>query len=87
MSAIIRNRTIRPSNRKADFSYRVKVANVKIEDEIVIFIDHESRDFREIYICTSELFQNSDSIHFKVTEDENNIKIIWSGQKHPLKIR
>ena len=60
MSAIIRNRTIRPSNRKADFSYRVKVANVKIEDEIVIFIDHESRDFREIYICTSELFQNSD---------------------------
>ena len=76
MSVIIRNRTIRPSSRKVDSAYRVKIENVKKEDEIVIFIDHESRDFREIYICTSEHFQNSDSIYFKVVEDEKNVQIL-----------
>ena len=87
MSAIIRNRTIRPSSRKVNSAYRIKVANVKVVDEIVIFIDHASRDFREIYICTSEHFQNSDSIYFKVVEDEKNVQILWNGKKHPIKIR
>jgi hypothetical protein len=87
MKTIIRNRTIRPSSRKVNSAYRIKVENIKNEDEVVIFIDHESRDFREIYICTCEVFKNSDSIYFKVIEKDNKVNIIWVGEKHPVKIR
>ena len=64
MSIIIRNRTIRPSTRTENSAYRVKVENAQKEDRIIIFIDHESRDFRKMYKCTGELFQESDSIYF-----------------------
>lgn len=87
MKTLIRNRTIRPSSRKLNSAYRIKVENINNDDEVVIFIDHESKDFREIYLCTGELFKKSDSIYFKVRESEDQINIIWSSDKHPSKIR
>ena len=87
MSVIIRNRTIRPSTRDANSPYRIKVENAKVGDEIVIFIDHESMDYRSIYKCTGELFQESDSIYFKVESEEDEISIDWMKGKTPEKIR
>jgi len=87
MSLIIKNRTIRPSTRDVDSAYRVKVNNAAPNDEVVIFIDHESMDFRTIYKCTGELFQDSDSIYFKVEDDNGKLNIIWKGEKIPVKIR
>lgn len=87
MSLIIRNRTIRPSTRDANSAYRIKVNNAKADDEIVIFIDHESIDFRIIYKCTGALFQESDSIYFKVEELNGKIIIVWRKDKTPELIR
>ena len=87
MSVIIRNRTIRPSTRDANSPYRVKVDNAKLDDEIVIFIDHESMDYRTIYKCTGELFQASDSIYFKVELDNGKIQINWKGENIPERIK
>ena len=87
MGAIIKNRTIRPSSRKPDSAYRVQVKNARPEDQIVIFIDHESMDFRSIYKCTGELFQESDSIYFKVESLKGEISINWMKGKIPEKIR
>ena len=87
MSVIIRNRTIRPSTRDSNSLYRIKVENAKIDDEIVIFIDHESKDFRSIYTCTGELFQESDSIHFKVEDENGDFFIKWMKEKNLEKIK
>jgi hypothetical protein len=87
MSLIIRNRTIRPSTRDINSAYRIKVDNARPDDEIVIFIDHESMDFRTTYKCTGELFQVTDSIYFKVEDDNGKLNIIWKGEKIPVKIR
>ncbi|WP_339706731.1 hypothetical protein [uncultured Kriegella sp.] len=87
MGVIIRNRTIRPSTRDANAPYRIKVENAKLGDEIVIFIDHESKDYRAIYKCRGDLFQESDSIHFKVEDEEDEISINWMKGKIPEKIR
>ena len=87
MQIIIRNRTIRPSTRKADSAYRVKVEKAKPEDYIIIFIDHESMDYRSIYKCSGELFQKSDSIHFKV-KMSNDVPIIhWGNNRVPERIK
>ena len=87
MGVIIRNRTIRPSTRDANAPYRIKVENAKLGDEIVIFIDHESMDYRTIYKCNDELFQESDSIYFKVESKNRDISINWMNGKIPEKIR
>ena len=87
MSVIIRNRTIRPSTRDANSPYRVKVNNAKLDDEIVIFIDHESKDYRTIYKCTGELFQASDSIYFKVEMVNGKIVINWINERIPEQIK
>tara|TARA_R110001583_G_scaffold22884_11_gene85361 strand:+ start:325 stop:588 length:264 start_codon:yes stop_codon:yes gene_type:complete len=87
MGVIIKNRTIRPSTRNANSSYRVRVANAKPDDEIVIFIDHESMDYRAIYKCSGGLFQESDSIHFKVEMDNGEVLIKWGGNKEPERVR
>ena len=86
MKEIIRNRTIRPSTRAKNSAYRVKVENAQKEDRIIIFIDHESRDFRKIYKCTGELFQDSDSIYFKAEEEGEGITINWRGEIIPEEI-
>lgn len=79
MAVIIKYRTIRPSTRQAKSTYRINMSNVKIDDEIVIFIDHESLDYRSIYKCTGEVFKNSGSIYFKVDEVDDEISIKWSS--------
>lgn len=87
MGVIIKNRTIRPSTRNSDSSYRVQVKNAGPDDDIVIFIDHESIDFRSIYKCTGELFQESDSIYFKVEDLNGKIFINWMNGQNLEKIR
>ena len=88
MSLIIKNRTIRPSTRNANSAYRIKVANAKVDDEIVIFIDHESIDYIAIYKCTGELFQDTDSIYFSVEEDNIGKLIInWKSRRIPELVR
>ncbi|MBT2161318.1 hypothetical protein [Zobellia barbeyronii] len=87
MSVIIRNRTIRPSTRDVKSKYRIQVTNAMPEDEIVVFIDHESADFRAIYKCTGAFFQEKDSIYFKVEDVNNKPIIIWSGDNVPELVR
>ena len=87
MGVIIKNRTIRPSTRNPDSAYRIQVRNAIPDDDIVILIDHESMDFRSIYKCTGEVFQESDSIYFKVESEEGKISINWPRGKIPEKIR
>lgn len=87
MSVIIRNRTIRPSTRDANSPYRIKVENAKLSDEIIIFIDHESMDFRAIYRCKGDLFQESDSIYFKVESLNGKNLIKWRNEITPELIR
>lgn len=87
MSVIIRNRTIRPSTRDVKSKYRIQVTNAMPEDEIVIFIDHESADFRVIYKCTGVLFQERDSIYFKVDVANSKPTILWVGNNEPELVR
>lgn len=87
MAVIIRNRTIRPSTRDTESAYRVKVENAKPDDEIIIFIDHESMDYRSIYKCTGELFQKSDSIYFRVEMENGKVQIKWGNNIIPIQIR
>lgn len=87
MSLLIKNRTIRPSTREANSSYRIKVPNAKPDDEVVIFIDHESMDYRTIYKCTGELFQETDSIYFRVEMVNREVLIKWGANKEPEKVK
>ncbi|WP_300024336.1 hypothetical protein [uncultured Maribacter sp.] len=87
MSVIIRNRTIRPSTRNVKSAYRIQVTNAKPENLIIIFIDHESADFRVIYKCTGAFFQERDSIYFKVKVINNKPTILWSGSNEPELVR
>lgn len=87
MAVIIKNRTIRPSTRNIKSAYRIKIVNANPEDEIVIFIDHESQDFRAIYKCTGALFQETDSIYFRVVENGSSIHINWRNDREPEQVR
>lgn len=87
MAVIIKNRTIRPSTRNLKSAYRVRVVNAEPDDTVIIFIDHESMDYRSIYKCSGELFQENDSIHFKVLIKDNTINIRWQSGKIPELIR
>lgn len=77
MALIIRNRTIRPSTRDPKSPYRIKVENAQPDDDVVIFIDHESADFRAIYKCNGEVFSKADSIHFRVEDNGGDIQLEW----------
>lgn len=87
MAIFIKNRTIRPKTRNKDSTYRIKVENAHPEDVIIIFIDHESKDYRSIYKCNGDLFQNTDSIYFKVEDDKGNLQIKWLNNSAPKQVR
>src|SRR5690606_37940698 len=76
----LRQRTIRPSTRRPDSPYRVKVEDASSDDLVVIFIDHESMDFREIYHCRGSAFHNGSS---SVTFRWNNNQVVWAGEIVP----
>lgn len=84
MGLIIKNRTIRPSTRSENSPYRIKVENPRPDDDIVIFIDHESRDYRSIYKCKGELFRESDSLYFNVEGINDKISIKWRNSEPEL---
>jgi hypothetical protein len=77
MKLHLRQRTIRPSTRRPESQYKVTVEDVSPNDLIVIFIDHESEDFREIYQCRGSAFQNrSASVNFRWIDD----RVKWQGE-------
>jgi len=79
----LRQRTIRPSTRKPDSTYRVTVEDPSPNDLVVIFIDHECKDFREIYHCRGTAFQNrSSSVNFRWVEN----RVEWMGKIIPTKV-
>lgn len=79
MNLHIRNRTIRPSSRQADSAYRVKVDNLQPNDLVVVFIDHESEDFRATYQCRGHVFNGHDSLSFKWQGNS----IVWQAGRIP----
>jgi hypothetical protein len=82
MTLHLRRRTIRPSTRKPESPYRIKVAGASPNDLVVIFIDHECGDFREIYHCRGSAFRNkSASVSFKWVEH----RVDWMGEISPTK--
>ncbi|WP_156125329.1 hypothetical protein [Cellulophaga sp. Hel_I_12] len=64
--------------------YRIKIDNPLPDDDIVIFIDHESRDYRRIYKCKGEFFGKSDSLYFSIEEENNRILIKWRNSEPEL---
>lgn len=77
MEVLIRNRTIRPSQHDSDMIYKIPVSDAGINDLIIIFIDHESKDFREIYWTTGELTQGIEEISFQIDGATEDLKIVW----------
>lgn len=73
----LRHRTIRPSTRKPNSTYRVKVHGALPNDLVVIFIDHERGDFRQIFHCRGRAFRNrSASVNFKWVGN----RVEWIGE-------
>jgi len=82
MTLHLRYRTIRPSTRKPESTYRVTVEGASPNDLVVIFIDHEREDFREIFHCRGRAFRNkSASVNFKWVEN----RVEWMGEISPTK--
>lgn len=79
MEVLIRNRTIRPSQGGRDFWYNIELSEAEINDLIIIFIDHESKDFREIYWTTGELTKDLDALNFKITGTEDEFIVEWDN--------
>lgn len=71
------NRTIRPSTRELDSSYRVKIGKRNYYDQLIVNIDHESTDFKVTYIFQGSDIAKYESIHFKVHEYNDEIRIEW----------
>ncbi len=80
MTLIIRNRTIRPSSRKAtSTSYKVDTSKVSAADKLEVNINHESKSFNKKYLFDGRDIGKRKSIHFKVYDHGDRIEIIWSG--------
>jgi hypothetical protein len=79
----LRGRTIRPSTRKPQSTYRVTVEGAAPNDLVVIFIDHKSKDFRQIFHCRGRAFlkNRSASLSFKWA----NNRVRWFGEIKPTK--
>lgn len=80
MEVLVRNRTIRPSENNTDYRYSIDVSDAEINDLIIIFIDHESEDYRTIYWTSGDHTTSIDHIHFKITKFNNEITVIWENE-------
>lgn len=80
MTEVIRNRTIRPSSRKASSkSYKIDTKTVVSGDLLVVNIDHESNSFLKRFTFKGRDVAPRDSISFRVHDYGNKIEITWSG--------
>ena len=76
MAIIKRNRTLRPSSREPQSTYKIDTSKVKINDTLYVTITHESNsEFRDVYIFEGKDLVDKNSIHFSY--DEECIK--WLG--------
>lgn len=80
MAAITRNRTIRPSSRKATSkNYKVDTKNIDSGDTLTVNIGHESKAVSKSYSFAGKDVAHRDSISFRVTETASGFDITWSG--------
>lgn len=80
MTPIVRNRTIRPSSRKATSTrYKIDTEAVSAADTLVVNIDHETKPFKESYLFVGNQVANLNSVHFEVVENGPHIRIVWKG--------
>jgi len=80
MAEIIRNRTIRSSNRlEKSKSYKIDTRQVSRDDKLVVNIDHESKPFYKTYRFNGAGVANKDSISFRINDFGTSIAITWSG--------
>lgn len=85
MPEIIRNRTIRPSTRKAtSVNYRVHIKGVTNGDTLVVNITHESLPFRKTYNFRGSDVIQKKSLGFKAIDNGSGISIQWISAQ-PIK--
>ena len=80
MPEIIRNRTIRPSTRKAtSVNYRIDIKGLSNGDTLIVNIDHESKPFQKTFKFKGSNVLKRRSLGFKVLESEGGIIIQWTS--------
>lgn len=80
MADIIRNRTIRPSNRlQSSKNYKIDTKQVSGGDILIVNIDHESKPFHKTYKFNGADVAHKNSISFRVNDFGTSIEISWSG--------
>lgn len=85
MPQITRNRTLRPSTRKApSVNYRVHINGISSGDTLVVNINHESLPFRKTYTFRGSDVLQKKSLGFKATGDGTGISIQWVSTQ-PIK--
>lgn len=73
MAIIKRNRTLRPSSREPQSTYKIDTSKVGIDDTLYVTITHEDNaEFKKVYIFDGKDLVDKNSIHFSY--DEENIK-------------
>lgn len=78
MPEIIRNRTIRPSTRKAtSVNYRVAINNITAGDTLVVNITHEKGYFKKTCKFRGSDVLKKKSLGFRVEGEGKDIKIHW----------
>lgn len=76
MAIIKRNRTLRPSSREPQSTYKIDTSKVGIDDTLYVTITHEDNaEFKEVYIFEGKDLVDKNSIHYSY--DEECIK--WLG--------
>lgn len=80
MNKIIRNRWIRPSTRQeSSISYKINTEKVTADDVLIVNVFHEANEFKKSFRFSGEDVAAKNSIHFIVSEVENEINLRWTG--------
>lgn len=76
MDILTKNRTIRPSSRKEESSYKIDLEKRQENQDVQVIITHESdTDFRKEYYFSADQLKGKKSIHFYWKEG----KILWEN--------
>lgn len=84
MNEIHRKRTIRPSTRKPESTYKVDTANITQNDVLIVEIDNEETSFNKRYWFDGSSLKGRSSIHFSAKKIDGKIVIKWYGVKSRL---
>lgn len=70
MAIIKRNRTLRPSSREPQSTYKIDTSKVGIDDTLYVTITHEDNaEFKEVYIFEGKDLVDKNSIHFSYQDE------------------